>query len=259
MANKKVNVEQLDQEIQEKLGVNLMQYRNEEIAENIIDMLVFPAYAISWVIRPIIIAFIIYILGFFILDLSVVEMIVYGIIALVLFFLCGLFGGLMYFVRKLKNDISGIVDYTLNVMTSSIADSEKVKGSIPVDKQGESMSLLFKGITHIVVLPVVSKVLSNKIPIFGMLMSGFVEKILSTVAGRMNFENEVVGEEPSEKLSEAKVGSTKSMEKFEGRMKSAKSGIVKIIDITTDIARYPLSFIFWICFIILAIFIYVIH
>lgn len=62
-------IDQLNLKIQTELGVDVQKYRNEEVAESFVSLLVFPQYVINWTIRPILIAFLLYIIGFFVVDL----------------------------------------------------------------------------------------------------------------------------------------------------------------------------------------------
>ncbi|MEM6699997.1 MAG: hypothetical protein AAF599_16460, partial [Bacteroidota bacterium] len=67
------DVEKLDKKIKEELGIDVQKYRNEEVVENFVQLLVFPEYVINWVIRPVLISIGIFIIGFFTLNLVHVE------------------------------------------------------------------------------------------------------------------------------------------------------------------------------------------
>ncbi len=253
---KPVDIDQLNEEIKSRLGINLKEYRNEEVAENIIDMLVFPIYALTWIIQPILIFLVLFVVGYFLMDLTTLEIIAYSILGLILMILCGLFAGFLYFIRRLKMDVSRITNYAMNLMKAALKDSTHWKSNLSKEQQEESMQLLFKGIIHIVILPVVSKVLSNKIPVLGMMVSGFVERILSAVANRVSFE----GEEhtSNQKVADANSDDQSVLTWLE-RVDFAEKGIQKIVHITSNIARIPMAILFWICFIILVTFLYLIY
>lgn len=63
------DAKKLDEKIQRDLGIDVKKYRNPEVAEQFVELLIFPQYIINWGIRPIIISFFLYIAGFFIVDL----------------------------------------------------------------------------------------------------------------------------------------------------------------------------------------------
>ena len=83
--------------IRDRLGIDVQKYRNEAVVENFVELLVFPEYVIAWVIRPILIAIGIFILGFFIFDLVNVEYLNYGVIGLFLFLATGILIGFLFF------------------------------------------------------------------------------------------------------------------------------------------------------------------
>mgnify|MGYP001801556879 CR=1 FL=1 len=74
------DVEKLDKKIKEELGIDVQKYRNEEVVENFVQLLVFPEYVINWVIRPVLISLIILLIGFLTYNLVHIDYLLYGII-----------------------------------------------------------------------------------------------------------------------------------------------------------------------------------
>ena len=150
------DVERLDNKIKEELGIDVSKYRNEEVVENFVELLVFPRYVFFWVLRPILISIGIFIIGFFLFDLVHIEYVIYGIIGLVLFLTSGILIGLLFFTWKMKKDIWGIVNYSLEIMKSSVQDLNQVNNQVTKENKKDVLGLLFKGIMHIVTIPLKS-------------------------------------------------------------------------------------------------------
>jgi len=106
------DVELLDARIKQELKVDVRKYKNEEVIEKFVSLLVFPEYVLTWMIGPILVALVIYVLGFFFLQLVHIEYVLYGLIALVLFSLLGICAGLLLLTSKMKRDIAEVVDYS---------------------------------------------------------------------------------------------------------------------------------------------------
>lgn len=158
------DIEVLDHKIKEELGIDVRKYKNEEVVENFVEIMVFPKYVINWVIRPILVAILIYIIGFFIFNLVHIEYVVYGIIGLLLFLAAGLLFGLLFLMWKMKLDMWGIINYSLEIMKSAVSDINQINSQINKENRKEVLGLLFKGIIHIVTIPMVSKIVADKVP-----------------------------------------------------------------------------------------------
>jgi len=193
------DVEKLDDRIKEELGIDVQKYRNEEVVESFVELLVFPEYVITWVIRPILISFVIFLIGFFIFNLVHIEYFIYGVIGLVLFLSTGVLIGLLFLTWKMKSDIWGIVDYSLKIMKSAVNDMNQVNNQITISNRKDINGLLFKGIIHIVTIPMMSKIISNKVPFVGGIVNRIVKKILVLVSDKIKFNEENLTQELMEK------------------------------------------------------------
>ena len=129
------DVEILDQRIQSELGVDVKKYRNDEVVETFMSMLVFIEYFITWVIGPVVGALIIYGLGFWLLDLVHVEYGIYGLIGLILFLFTGLCLGLLLLTGRMKEDVWGIIHYSLDIMKSAKEDTKEVMANMPAEQK----------------------------------------------------------------------------------------------------------------------------
>ena len=140
------DVEKLDKRIKEEFGIDVQKYRNEKVVEKFVELLVFPEYVITWVIRPMLISGIIYLIGFKIFDLVHIEYLIYGIIGLFLFLGTGILVGLLLLTWRMKSDMLGIVNYTLEIMKTTVRDMNQINSQISKENRTEVFGLLFKGI-----------------------------------------------------------------------------------------------------------------
>lgn len=248
------DVEKLDNKIKEELGVDVQKYRNEEVVENFVELLVFPEYVITWVIRPILISIGIFIIGFFIFDLVHIEYIIYGVIGLILFLVNGILIGLLFLIWKMKSDIWGIVDYSLEIMKSAVNDMNQVNSQVTKENRKDVLGLLFKGIIHIVTIPMMSKVISEKIPFVGGIVNRIVKKVLILVSDKVKFDDENLKQEL--KKNE---GESNAIQIYSSSISSVSKGLEKVMNFTFGVAQFPLKFGFVIIFLTLILFLYLIN
>lgn len=248
------DLELLDKKIQEELGVDVQKYRNEEVAENFVELLVFPEYVISWVIRPVLVSLAIFILGFYILNLVHLEYIIYAVIGLGLFLTTGLLIGLLSLCWKMKSDMWGIVDYSLDVMKLAVSDMNKVNNQVTKENRKDVLGLLFKGIIHIVTIPMLSQAISDKVPLIGNLVNGIAKKILTTISNAVKFDEENLKQELSKKENEPN-----ALEIYSNAISIVSEGLEKLMNFTFKVAEWPLMIGLFIAIILLILFLYLIN
>ena len=255
MNKKNESPEELNERIKADLGVDLSQYRNEDVAEKLVELLVFPLYALSWVIRPVIVAFIMYIVGFFILDLVHIQYLLYGVIGLVLLLVCGVLFGILYFLNRLHKDVETIMNYTLDIASQSMSDLKKVQTNVKSQvTTTDSMRLLVSGVVKIVTVPVLSKVLGNKIPLLGGFLAGSIEKILLMIASKFDFDSSV-------ELSEADVKGDKIVEEknYDRTFDGSSDRITGILDTVMNVVSVPFRVVFFVIMMVTLFFIYALN
>jgi len=226
------DVKILDQRIQSELGVDVKKYRNDEVVETFVSMLVFIEYFITWVIGPIVGALLLYGLGFWLLDLVHVEYGIYGLVGLILFLITGIFLGLLLLAK---------------------ADTAEVMANMPAQQKKASTAMLFQGVLHLVTIPTLATVIEAKIPILGMIVSRFIKKVLTMVSNSLAKDEEI--------LIDPNVSKADSQQEIsQQRHKDASFGkIRKAISIPFGIARLPIKIFFYISLILLLLFLYIIH
>ncbi|MDY8137497.1 hypothetical protein [Aquimarina sp. 2201CG5-10] len=250
----KKDIEKLDNKIKDELGVDVQKYRNEEVVENFVELLVFPKYIINWVIRPVLISIVIFIIGFFIFDLVHIEYVIYGIIGLILFLAAGILSGLLFLMWKMKSDMWGIINYSLEIMKSAVADINQVNSQVNKENRKDVLGLLFKGIIHIVTIPMISKVISGKVPFIGGIVNKIVKKILTLVSDKVKFDEEKLKQE----LNKGE-GEPDALKAYLNSISSATKGLEKIMNFTFGVAQFPLKIGFVITLLFLVFFLYLIN
>ncbi|PCJ64885.1 MAG: hypothetical protein COA58_11470 [Bacteroidetes bacterium] len=250
----KKDVEKLDHRIKDELGIDVQKYRNEKTIENFAELLIFPKYVFNWVIRPILISIVIFICGFFIFDLVHIEYLIYGIVGLILFLTTGVFTGLLFLVQKMKSDILSILNYSLDIMKSAATDINHIKNQVNKENQKEVLGLLFKGVIHIVIIPMVSKIISDQVLFVGGIVNRIIKKILTLVSDKINFDEERLIQELYK--SEVQLDAPKN---HSNSIPSATTGLEKIMDFTFGVVQFPLKAGLGIILLFLALFLYLIN
>lgn len=247
------DVERLDAKIKEELGVDVQKYKNEEVAEKFVELLVFPRYVVNWATRPLIVFLILYLIGFFVVDLVNIEYLIYGLVGLGLFAVSGLLFGYLFLTWKIKSDFLSIIDYSLGIMKSCVVDLDQVHSKITGENRTEVLGLLFKGVIHIVTIPVMSKVIAEKVPFVGGFLQGIAKKVLTLVSEKVQFDEVLLEEELKEEKEE-----NRFISKYTQLISLASNGINRLLSITIGIAQIPVLIAFVFTILILAIFLFLI-
>ena len=182
------DVRALDEKIQRELGIDVGKYRDEDTIATLSELLVFPLYALSWTIRPVLLAFVLYLAGFFVLELVHVQYLVYGILGLVLFLFTGLFAGLLYLTIRFGADIRAMMDYSLGVLRGIVEDLDRLNRDTDATNRAEVLKLLFLGVTHLITIPAVGTVVGNRVPLIGGWVAGIVRRVLTRLSNLFRFD-----------------------------------------------------------------------
>ncbi len=244
----------LHEKIKDELGIDVETYKNEEVASSFAELLSFPTYIVSWVFRPVFFSFLIYIFGFYVLNLVHVEYVFYTVIGLLLFLITGISLGLLLLLFKMKNDIWRVVNYSLDIMKLSLQDLSSVNNQITEENKKDVLSLLFKGILHVVTIPMLLEAVANKIPFVGFLISRILKKILTLISDKLEFDEENI-----EINLEETEGGSETINSYIKSISSTANGLELITNVTFKIARFPILLFFIISVLFLILFLYIIN
>ncbi len=247
------DVEILKQRIDEEFGIDVEKYKNEEVAENFVDLMTFPIYAFNWTIRPVLVAFVLYVIGFWVVDLVDAETFFYAIIGFFLFLLTGFLLGLLLLTWKIKNDLWSIVEYTMNIMKEALTDIDEIKDKISPENRNNKLALLFKGILHIVTVPLITEIVSEKVPVAGGMINGFIKRVVRIISDRLKFDESDLKKELQKGTDEPGF-----LDSASNTIASASKGMDRLMDITFGVARFPLKVGFALSSILLILFLYLI-
>jgi len=248
------DVEALDLKIYEELGIDVKKYRNEEVVEDFVELLIFPRYVVNWVMHPILISLVLFIAGFFFLNLVHIEYFLYLVIGFVLFLTTGILFSLVFLTWKMKSDIWGIVDYSLNIMKSAVQDLSKVNHQITVENRKDVLGLLFKGVIHIVTIPLLSKVISEKVPLVGSVANKAVKKALTLISDKVKFDEANLTRELDKDSQQPS-----PIEAYSNSITTASNSLEKVTNISFGVVQFPLKLAFFITLFFLVIFLYLIN
>ncbi len=248
------DIEALDTKIQNELGVDVRKYQNEEVVEKIIALLVFPEYVLTWMLGPVLLALVFFVLGFYLLHLVHVEFVLYAVFGFLLFITVGLLSGLLLLTSKMKKDIWSIADYSLSMTEAAVLDVNTVNRTASKEQKKEAYGLLFKGIIHIVTIPMTTKALAEKLPILGRILNKFVRKFFTLISDRIKFDevqiitNKDSSQEPS-----------KNIGRYSKSMSLASLGMGKMMGLCFGLIRLPLKIVLGVVMFMLLLFIWILN
>lgn len=249
------DIDNLDRRIQDELGVDIKKYRDEEVVENLVELMNFPVYVTNWTLRPILYSFIAFLIGFLLIDLeNKFEYVIYTAAGFCLFLSVGGTFGLILLVRKLKLDIWRIIEYTIDLLKSVVADIDKIKNQISPKSRRSVFTLVFKGIIHIIVIPFWAVAFTEGIPIIGRPIKWIVVQILSFISDQLKLEEIRTAVELNESKNKKDFLTTQSEIFLE-----ESSQLKKALSFSLNIAQLPLIFYFFVSLIFLSVLIFILN
>lgn len=247
------DIEELDQKIQDELGIELKKYQNDEIAEAIVELLVFPAYVINWGIRPVLIAFLLYILGFWVVELSGIDYVFYGLFGLVFFIINGVVGGILFLMIKMKADFLKILQYALDILKACVEDMRMAGSKVSAGNKKQVLAMLFKGVICIVMIPTVSKAVSDRIFIVGGILKGIIRRMLFLASDRIKFDDSALNLELHEETDPSKI-----LKIYGQLITHSRNGLSKVVGVSLSIVQLPVKLLFGFVFSLLLLLLYLV-
>ena len=202
-----------------KTGVDLRDYQRPEIVELIGDLVTFPLYAGKSLIIP---------LGIYLLITSILAFLVTGyisnIVAIIFIPLFSVANALttaaILFLFRLRNDITEAIKAGMDLSKEVTRDVRNVYVLKENNAFGfPSFAEIFRGVMHVVIVPITIAVLKKKIPIIGGLFSGLVRKLANlttrkTIKSLAEEHPEILDVDPPEDVKEARwIERSKKIEK----------------------------------------------
>lgn len=251
------DLNQLDEAIQNELGIDIKKYRSKEIEENISELLSFLTYAIRAIQTPIFIAFLLFVAGFFLLDLVHIEKLIYAVVGIGLFLTIGAVVGVLLLIWGIKNDVLEVINYSLNLTKTIQNDVGAVKTQMTDGEKERKYQLFFKGVLHLVTIPIVTKIVAEKVPFVGGIFQGLIRKVLTAVADNSLVFKLLLHSDILESGS-----TTAAIKDYENDAKAVHSFVATIDKAVSKVLRvvqFPLFIVLVVQVFILLVFLYLIH
>ncbi len=248
----------LDKVIQEELGIDIKKYRDEEVEETVGDLLNFIGYAINAIKIPLVIGLILFVLGFFVLDLVHVENLIYGIFGGILMLITAVLIGVLLVIWGIKNDVLEVIDYSLNLTNNIQRDAQTVQSQISGKDKERKYELFYKGVLHLVTIPIVSETISDKIPFVGGVFGRLVRRVLAAATDNKLIFNLLL----KSNIFESGGSESKAMQGFvstTNRLRDVVEGIDRAVSKVLRVVQFPFVTILFVVGLILAALIWMLN
>ena len=176
------DAKKLNKLIQKELGIDIQKYRDEEVEQKVGELIGFVGFAVNTVRIPLFVGFLAYIAGFFLLDLVHVEYLIYGVLGFVLMLVVVVLVSALLLVWGIKNSALDVIKYSLDLSKNIQQDVQAVQKQMTDSEKARKYELYYKGVLHLITIPVVCEAIVQKIPFVGWAFSGILRRILSAVA-----------------------------------------------------------------------------
>ncbi|MEM8861438.1 MAG: hypothetical protein AAGD96_24200, partial [Chloroflexota bacterium] len=189
---------------------------------------------------PIFLSLAAYVLGYYIFELTRFEYAFYGILGLLFFLTTGFLLAMLLLTFKLKSSILEIINFIFDILRSSVEDLHQVGSQVNLKNSPEVLGLLFTGITHIIIIPILADQVAGQVPIIGRFVTRFISRVLARIASTMTFEN--VGNDLN--FDDAS-DESRMLEAYANAIHSVVRGTNRVLNVTMRIAQFPLLFLFF--------------
>lgn len=180
---------QTSEEITPESGIDFTAYRNTEILEKVMSLILFQKYSASFLYKPVSVFLLLYITGFFIFNAEIAGMIVYGIAGFAIFSFNGVLAGLLLLLSNLKKDFKIIINSSLELTETLFNDVHILNTTI---KNSEyPVCIIFNGIIKANILSALDKKLI-RIPFIGKRIVNSTDKVVDLITEQLkNYENQL--------------------------------------------------------------------
>jgi len=183
---KKEKVKALRESLIEKTGIDFETYKSDELSDRIGGIITFPIYFWGTILKPLIIYLLIVlalsIILFWFGD-SVIIAILSLIIGIILCLFDGVLQGLVNFMKRLEEDISGILNLCFEITRSVLGDIQNAASKRT--KELPKISEIISGVILIVIVPTLNRIIRDKIPFMGGPLVGLIDLILDKLTAKM--------------------------------------------------------------------------
>ena len=180
----KTDKNELKNQIENKYGINLEEYKNPILIEKVGNLVMFPKYILKDILIYTLLALACFVISVFVLDLSGVSLFIYILMGFLLYAILGTLIGFINFLTRVKNDLGSIVYLSFDLTDKALNDLKS--SSETIKKEGAKE--IFTGILVVVLIPSITEAVSGQLPLFGSTVNNLVNKALLRVGNQLKFQ-----------------------------------------------------------------------
>lgn len=225
--------------IKNELDIDLNNYRNDDLMEQISRLIAFQSYLFTSFILPFIILLMLFISTFWVYDFNWFTKVLVSVLgSFWLIFFTTTIGIYRYF-KRVKKDLIMIVNFicdTMNNLNLSIANNVQFR-----ENKSEKVLLLFNGLLFSVLIPSINESINKKIPFF----KNYFEKIIQTIIQKIynslkkTISNTQIKTDIVLHSFDSKVSDTQN--KFGEQLNRIKNNATSIVNSSMKIIIYPIT------------------
>lgn len=191
--------DRLAEQIKEELGVDIRVYSGEAVINQIVELSEFLQFAVvdSYKI-PMFIVFILFLAAFVPVQLAGNIFWILGGIGLVLFFGLGMLLTTVRIVRRFKSTVPKIIDFTTGTVQAILVDIKQVQSVVTPENEKQKYGMLFKGVFHLVTIPMITEAIAEGIPIIGGFLKKIIKRLLLIISAQLKIDEPHSDKEPIE-------------------------------------------------------------
>ncbi|MFK7922058.1 MAG: hypothetical protein AB8H47_08885 [Bacteroidia bacterium] len=217
--------------IQKKTGIDFEQYKEESWGETIANLVFFPQYAISNILKgPGVMLLLVIVIA---IVCMFTEHRTFGVFFLIFGIVFGIVNGFylgcIWFIRSFTQDLGGLLNLTVQKSSAIITSFND-----PEQKSAYKASLIdvVRGVVFSMILPEVNKVIGKKVPFIGGVIAWISGKAIGKMADSLEGRIQETGEEKE-------ISALAAPAQQLGVLKKVEQTTDKVADTTATIAAFP--------------------
>jgi len=182
---KSERIQQLNDELVRRTGVDFSRYRNQELLDTVANAVTFPVFFARSVSRSVGAFLLLACIGIVAVESNFYEAFL-AFAGFPLALVNGVLLGIVLFVRRIRDDMTRVFEISARLTLQVMGDIGAARRKF--DDQGNSfpgLMEIFQGVNAIVVLPVVTGILRGRIPLLGGLAARIIERFFDLVDTRL--------------------------------------------------------------------------
>lgn len=253
---KKEEIQNINDELMRKTGVDFSRYRNQELIDTVANAVTFPIYFARSISRPVALFIFVAFIAIVIADSGLFKTFL-GFPGLILAIINGILLGLVLFVRRIRNDMDKVFTISADLSLQVVRDIGTARANLKSGSmQIPSLLEIFQGVNAIIVLPTVMRVLDRKVPLLGGLAASVTRRFFGVVDARLASAIRARGDQQASAAPVSPEELSAWLDSADRLVETGKSQLSAIIDKVATLVAFPFLAIFTVVFLISAAIIY---